>query len=412
MKLGKTALLGAAAALLALAGWQWWSDARATANAQLGITQGSSLYGSTSPTPSAEKAANAGKDGAGSNAPFSTQGLQQRQAQQALWQRRYERAEQSFAAYKDATRYPPESRPLAEHPDQIRPFSPVSEQTQARDAQGQAVKFTLRTSQERVFLSGADTVKFSIEALDEKGTLLPVAVTSARAQSLAESRTLTTTIGANLDFADDGAGADEVAGDAKYTARLNPAQQGFAQYRGTIRLLATVKANGQEAVAHFDVVYTPGSPATWLGMREAFEAGSLNFYARANVLQAGRYVVSARVDDAHGKPFALLQYNEEVAAGVREFKLHVIGVLVRDKNPAFPLRVRDIEGFLLLPDQHPDRVLMPRLSGVVHTSAKYNVANFSSDEWQSDERQRYLDEYSKDVELARLQVQKLQTAQP
>ena len=117
MKLGKTALLGAAAALLALAGWQWWSDARATANAQLGITQGSSLYGSTSPTPSAEKAANAGKDGAGSNAPFSTQGLQQRQAQQALWQRRYERAEQSFAAYKDATRYPPESRPLAEHPD-------------------------------------------------------------------------------------------------------------------------------------------------------------------------------------------------------------------------------------------------------------------------------------------------------
>ena len=407
--LGKAAKAMGGAAVLAVAGWaawQWWPLGDGAAQASQASLSANNAAGSAAL--SSLTAGNTLQDlGSNSGAPLSPAGQQQRRAQLMLAQQRYERAEQTFAAYKDATRYPHESRPLAENPDQIRPFAPISEQTVGRDAQGKPVKFSLRTTQERVFLGGADSVKLTVEALDEKSVLLPLSIVSARAQSMAESRNLAASIGVNLDFADDGAGIDLVPGDRKFTARLSPAAQGFAQYRGTIRILATAQANGQEAVAHFDVVYTPGTPATWAGVREAFEAGSLNFYLKAQVQQPGRYVVSARVDDANGVPFALLQYNDEVTAGPREFKLHLIGVLVRDKSPPFPLRLRDVEGFLLLPNQYPDRLLMPRLPGVVHTSGSYSAASFSAEEWQSEERSRYLDEYNRDVEQARLEVQRL-----
>ena len=94
------------------------------------------------------------------------------------------------------------------------------------------------------------------------------------------------------------------------TVRLTPATQGFANYNGTIRVLAEIAADGQQGVAQFDVVYTPASAATWSGVREAVENGSLNFYLKSNVRRAGRYVVSARVDDANGRPFALVQFND------------------------------------------------------------------------------------------------------
>jgi hypothetical protein len=326
----------------------------------------------------------------------------------ALWQARYERAERTYASYRDATRYPYESRPIAEHPDQVRPFAPIDEQVKLRNAKGEVVNgISLRTTQERVFLSGAESVKFTIAALDDSGRTLPLIIRSASAQSIPDSRTPIRIVQTAVAFTDDGVGADDVPSDGRYSARLTPGTQGFLNYAGTISLLAEVASDSQQGVAHFDVVYSPDVPATWGGVREALEAGSLNFYVKANVRQAGRYVVSGRVDDANGVPFALLQFNDEVAAGNREFKLQVFGALVLDKSPAFPLRLRDVDGFLLLPDRFPDRATMSRQTGVVHTSAVYPLGRFSSAEWTSEERQRYLAEYGKDADTARRQVEDL-----
>jgi hypothetical protein len=82
-------------------------------------------------------------------------------------------------------------------------------------------------------------------------------------------------------------------------------------------------------------------------------------------------------------------------------------VLVRDKNPAFPLRLVDVEGFLLQPDTFPDRAMMPRQSGEVYVSKRYDAGSFSGDEWQSEERARYLAEYGRDVQQALDQVARL-----
>jgi hypothetical protein len=140
------------------------------------------------------------------------------------------------------------------------------------------------------------------------------------------------------------------------------------------------------------------------GVREAIEDGSLAFYLGVDVHEAGRYVISARVDDANGQPFALLGFNDEVGSGQQAFRLALFGKLVRDAQPAFPLRLRDVEAFVLRPDTFPDRSLMPRLPGVVHTSRSYALAAFSDREWSSEERDRYLAELGRDVADARRQL--------
>ncbi len=264
----------------------------------------------------------------GGQSPLSPEGIKVREEKRALWRARYERAEQVFNSYRDATRYPHESRPIADAPDQVRPFDPVVEEKIMRNERGEPVKgITLKTSQDRVFLSASDTVKFTVQASDSSGKVLPLLITRAAAQSVADSKLLVQQRSVTLDFSDAGSNSsgavDDVAGDGQFSASLIPQAQGFGGFGGTIRVLVFVRADGKEGVAHFDVIYTEDTPAVWSGIREAQEAGSLNFYLKVSIRASGRYVVSARVDDARGQPFALLNFNEEVAAGAQEFKLHL-----------------------------------------------------------------------------------------
>ena len=387
---GRWALVAAVLAVLAILGWQWRA-------ADAGPQSAGSGQAAADPRP-VNAAQSTQRDAGG---PYSPAGLGARQQQLVQWQQRYMRAAQVYSSYREATRYPPESRPLTEHPDQVRPFDPVVEDVPLRDASGKPVKgLHLRTTQDRVFLSGAESAKFTIEAMDGSGRLLPLAVHRSSAQSMPDSKALISIIQAEVPFSDDGAGADDAASDGKYSARLAPGAQGFGSHAGTVRVLVHVSANGEQGVVPFDVVYAPLVPATWADVRDALEEGSLNFYLKADVKTEGRYVASGRVYDANGVPFALLQFNEEMPAGQVEFKLSLAGALVHDKNPAFPLRLVDVEGFLLQPDTFPDRAMMPRRTGVAHVSKRYDLSSFSADDWQSEERDRYLAEYDRDMQRA------------
>jgi hypothetical protein len=150
-------------------------------------------------------------------------------------------------------------------------------------------------------------------------------------------------------------------------------------------------------------------PATWAGpVRDTLQDGSLAFVVAVDVNQPGRYVITGRVDDASGKPLALVTFNDELGAGARQVPLQVYGRLVRDQKPAFPLVLHDLGGFLLKPDAYPDRALMPARDGPVATSRKYALAQFTDAAFSSDETRRYLAEYGKDVAQAQQQVDQLQ----
>lgn len=325
-----------------------------------------------------------------------------RSAARDMWKQRLERARRTLDSYREATRYPHESRPLAEHPDQVRPFEPVATERPLREPGGPAIEgLTLRTTQERVYSQGDESVLFTVAAIDGEGRTLPLQVPRAMAHEGATGARPSSIAPVMVQFTDDGRGGDTAAGDNVLSFRLQPVRDGFAELDGLIRVELALQSGEHPGYASFDVIHSPGAPAIWGATpREAVEAGSLNLYLPAQVLQPGRYVVAGRVDDANGRPVALLNFNDELGVGLTEFKLQLFGKLVRDTQPAFPLVLRDVEAFLLKPDTFPDRSLMPRRAGTVYRTKAYPLVAFSAAEWSSEERNRYLTEYGKDVQEA------------
>lgn len=346
---------------------------------------------------------------ASAGAPLSPLGEAQRREQLALWQGRLARARQALEGYQAAAQYPHESRPAEEHPDQLRPFAPIEEERSLRMPGGTATQgVKLLTTQERVFASGNESSRVTLALQDLQGRTLPLRVLRAVMKEVTPPGRTGSTAEFNMPANDAGVQGDAVAGDGVITAVMRPAAQGFATFAGTVRLELHLDHAGQPGFLYFDLVYSPETAATWLpGVREAQSAGSLDFFVKAQVLLPGRYVVSARIDDAQGRPLAVALFNQEVAAGTAEFRLPVFGKLIRDKQPPLPLTLRDVEAFLLKPDAFPDRVMLPRLAGVQHTSRSYPLAAFSDAAWTSEERDRYLAELGKDVAEAERKVQQL-----
>lgn len=341
---------------------------------------------------------------------FGDKAQQARQDKLKLLQAQLAEAQHRLDSYKASTKYPHESRPISEHQDQIKPFAPVSEDKPMRTQKGDAIPGQhLRTTQERVFVSGQESVLFTVALVDDNNRALPLRVSRAVAHETQGGNNINAYPPVAIQFEDRGANGDVRSGDQILSARFQPATQGFATLAGTIRIEVYLQGDAGPGQTFFDIIYSPVVPATWLGgAHESMENGSLAFYLKANIKEPGRYVVNARAYDANGKPFALLTFNDEVSAGAKEFRLPLFGKLVRDLKPAFPITLRDVEGFLLYEDRFPDRAMMPRWPGVMHTSANYPGSAFSDAEWSSEERSRYLNEFGKDVTQAENGIKELE----
>ena len=345
--------------------------------------------------------------GASAPAPFSAEGERARQAQHALWLRRLELAQDTLESYRRATRYPGFSQPMARHADQAYPDRPIEEEHLLSDGKD-GNRVSLRTSQERIFVQGDESVRFTVSARDGAGQVVPLRIVRASARELTAPGSGSLYPVVPLAFNDEGSQGDDAAGDGTFSVRLQPRTDGFAGLFGQIRVDAVLQVRGEHGETYFDILYTSEPPAVWQGgVREALEDGSLNFYLKAAVKEAGRYVVHGRVDDANGVPVALVSFNEEVPQGAQEFRLTMFGALIRDEKPAFPLVLRDVDAFLLRPDTFPDRSMMSRRSGKVHASQDYALDSFSAAEWNGEERARYLAELGKDVASAKAQVDRL-----
>jgi hypothetical protein len=326
---------------------------------------------------------------------------------------RFQRVKQSFCNYRDGSKYPPDSRPITQNPDQVFPNRPVTEINPMRVAGGGSNQdILLQTSQSRVYLAAGEAVAFSLRAVDPQGGTVPLVVTRAVARGVTFG-TQRAAPQVPLTFVDDGSGADPVANDNTLVAALSPGQTGLAGFQGAIDADVQYNAGGHNGVVQFEVIYSPELPATWTGqVREAQEGGSLVFYLKAEVREPGRYVVTGRVDDARGKPFALATFNDLLGPGMHEVPLTVFGKLMRDGAPVLPLTLRDVDAYLLKENADPDRALMPRLEGHVYVSKQYPLDSFSDSEWQGEQRSRYLQEFSKDLRGARAELAAFDPARP
>ena len=317
-------------------------------------------------------------------------------------QMRFDEVSKTFCNYRESTKYPNSSRPISQHPDQVYPNQPIKETHAMRNRHGGSDKsIQIQTTQSRVYLSAKESVEINLRALDASGNGLPLTVEGAAARGL--------TFGDNrpvpqlaINLADNGRDGDQVAGDGIASGRLTPGASPFATFDGTIRIEVNYAVNGNRGQVFFDVIYTPEVPAVWTGkIRESVENGNLKFYLPVSVKMAGRYIVSARLDDAKGKPFAYLSFNDLLAVGNTEIPLNVAGKLLRDGEVSFPLGLRDVDAYLLKENVDPDRALMARLEGQQYVSKSYSLKTFSDAEWESEERSRYLKEFGKDLDQAR-----------
>lgn len=322
-------------------------------------------------------------------------------------------ADHTYCSYREGSKYPVSSRPIADNPDQVYPNQPVTESHPMRAQGGGSDRdVQVQTAQSRVFLGAGESAVFSVRAVDANGKTLNTVVTRATATGLTyqDKRPTASVV---LPFLDDGRNGDATAGDGAHSGVLTPSRSGLASFNGTIRTEVNYTVNGRRGVVVFDVIHTPEVPAVWAGpIRDVMENGALSFILKADIRQAGRYVVHGRVDDAKGKPFALLSFNELLPAGLQEIRLTAFGKLVRDQQPAMPLTLRDVDAYLLKEDTDPDRALMPRIEGTAHVSKNYTLKGFSDAEWQAEERTRYLTEYGKDVSAARAALEQISIGGP
>jgi hypothetical protein len=402
--------------------WGWMLAGAAAAGALFGwlIAGPQAREGDTLAVPAADRArpapvapppAPAPVAAAASAGPYSAAGAQARAAQLALWQLRLERSQHVLDQYRAGTRYPQGSRPAAEQADQLRPNDPIVEEHPLREAgrdRAAAEGVRLRTSQQRVYVLGAESVRFTLALVDAQSRALPLRVLHANAREFTLSSVASLFPVVPVAFGDDGSGGDVTAGDLTYSAVLQPSTMGFAGLAGQIRLEVALEARGERGFTTFDLHVTPEPPAEWSGSpRDGVLDGALTFVLPLQVREPGRYVVAGRVDDAQGRPVALLTFNDELPPGAAEVRLVLHGRLLHDAQPAFPLTLRDVDGFLLRERGHPDRLLLARREGPVHASARHALAAFSAAEYAGEERQRYLAELTKDVDEAQRQVERL-----
>jgi hypothetical protein len=304
---------------------------------------------------------------------------------------RLERAQRTLDTYVQATKYPPTSRPLSEHPDLIEPLNKVDHR-QFLVPGGQS---RLRLRYDRSFLVGDDAVVIRLSGEDSVGNPLPCEIISASATEAPFSPDAGRHSAVTLSFTGDGQGG----GAGTFTTRFQPTRQGFAQHLGGIRIAVRARVGDEEGATGFDVYYTPTPPAVFTrAVREMLEHGSLSLYLGINVHKAGHYIITARADDTAGNGFAYLSFNDEVQEGAREIPLVLFGKLIRDRHAGAPFRLRDVEGFLLKEDTDPDRELVQPLLGTVHTTRAYPESAFSDEEWQSEQRTRTIDEFTRNLE--------------
>jgi hypothetical protein len=307
-----------------------------------------------------------------------------------------ERMQQVIANFEKYWRYPMASRPMSENSELLLPHHvEPTVRPLSRDAKETSKTF-IRTSQDRMFMTAGETAAVMIEAFQD-GNHAQASVSRAW---LSKMEGEPTTMGppiAPIHFHDDGVAPDQVANDGIQTALVDPPQSQLATFAGNLAVAAEVTVGSENGNAYFTLTYTGNPPARFTGtMRDVVEDGSLVFYAGVEVYRPGRYNITARVEDAGGKAFALIEFKESLDQSSKEARLLVFGKLIHDEGALAPFSIRDVEGMRFIEDAHPDREMMAMWAGPFQ-SQRYPMTSFSDKDYDTPEKNRQLGNLKQDL---------------
>jgi len=299
--------------------------------------------------------------------------------------------------YLEETRYPPSSRPISQLPSYRFPDTPPPV---SRSDTGGKRRVEQHERQDMYYVAEGETatvfVDFSID-----GELVKNAehVNGSLAKIEGTPRVPGAGV-ANVTFHDDGVSPDEKAHDGTVTASVPFPKDAIASFVGDMMLSATLRSGDTLLFTTFGFMYTGHPPAHFTrSVRETIENGSLVLYVGIDVERESEYVMRARLYDNDRNPLLFMSADGSYGPSAHEIRFVAFGRALRDLGVKSPFSLRDVEGFVNMPEGHPDRQKVPTWPGPYMTR-HYAAADFSDDEWMSPEKQRFIDQMRRNIVAA------------
>lgn len=147
-----------------------------------------------------------------------------------------------------------------------------------------------------------------------------------------------------ITLADNGRGADAIAGDGIYSASIDVADEWLPAMGQAQSVAVRVSANSDdyELRAMNGLLLSQPAAALTGDFRDAVVDGNLQIQAKVSVQQAGRFHLSAVLDTPLGEPAAFAQQSYELDAGEHWVALDVYGLILHELGAAVPLNVSAI----------------------------------------------------------------------
>ena len=291
--------------------------------------------------------------------------------------------------YLESTVYPPGTGRLsAEQEDLIHPnqryedFRRVLDTYNEDDSQVVSVRLTA----DHFFYTGDEIIQLRLQVRRGAATIRPISVA---AHAIREGRGGSQGDAIPIRFHREGDGL---------VADLDSAR--FADHHGPILVETRIE---YQAGAFYDeplrFFYTPANkiPARFTGeFRDSLSGGSLEVGIGLEIDLPGFYRIDANLYDRFGNPVSFSAFKGNLASGKRFVPIRFFGRVLRDARANGPYRVAQIRGYRFLESEYPDRERIPDFTGQYQT-ARYNVDQFSEDEFTSEHKERMVQLLLEDV---------------
>lgn len=282
--------------------------------------------------------------------------------------------------YRRASRYPPTSRPLGLHQDDlIHPNKRHERRRPSRELPSTEILFTA----DRYAVTDREPLTPSLHAWRDQA---PVSIELVESTMFVIAPAMSGRTPRPLPLQEQ---------DSAWVATVVLADHFKAEEALQLRLLVAFRLEGADVErAWLDVLFTPprAVPARFTGMAhdEITEGGALQVIVGVEVYRPGYFVIDANLWTASEEPVAFSRWKGTLGRGTPSVSLSFFGKAIRDRGLAGPYRLGELRGVRVAQGHDPD---LEKMTGEVsgYETKAYALEAFSDAEWQSPERERRLE---------------------
>ncbi|HEX8437680.1 hypothetical protein [Archangium sp.] len=234
-------------------------------------------------------------------------------------------------------------------------------------------QYQLRILPQRYNVVAPMPIALLLEITDRQGNRQPLTHPRVRVRALEDE----TRPWIDVPVKDDGKGADEQAGDLRYTATLQPNREQKKQLLGHVLVEGSVDVPsvGTRTIPAV-LLYTVGPRAKLTGRwSDSLRNGSLVLEPELEVEEPGLFTLMAQVFGPQLEPLAWVKQTQKLGAGRRTMTLEVFGKVLHDAGVDGPYRVRQV---LLSRDHENSSAYDPGVTlEEAHQTKPYRASEFS-----------------------------------